>query len=144
MAAYPNTLAITAANELVNGRDHLNVTPVIKAVVRDLKRHLLFNSKTKGTRILPVGYSSAAVLHINYTPGFLEYLYYGDKEATVDFWSVSRFVSLGTGFRILTMYTHSSPNMAGLGGRICKSLAGTEWYACFVSPACGHCALIMH
>jgi hypothetical protein len=91
-----------------------------------------------------VGYSSAAVLHINYTPGFLEYLYYGDKEATVDFWSVSRFVSLGTGFRILTMYTHSSPNMAGLGGRICKSLAGTEWYACFVSPACGHCALIMH
>jgi hypothetical protein len=144
MSAYPNTLAITAANELVNGRGHLNVTPVIKAVVRDLKRYLLCNSKTRGTRILPVGYSSASVPDINYTPGFLEYLYYGDKEATVDFWSVSRFVNLGTGFRILTMYTHSSPNMAGLGRRICKSLAGIGWYAYFASPACGHCALMTH
>jgi len=91
MAAYPNTLAITAANELVNGRDNLHATPVLKAVVRDLKRYLLCNSKTKGTRILPVGYCSAAVPHINLTPGFLEYLYYGDKEATVDFWSFAEY-----------------------------------------------------
>jgi hypothetical protein len=144
MAAYPNTLAITAANALVNGRDHLNVTPVIKAVVRDLKRYLLCNSKTKGTRVLPVGYSSAAVPHINYTPGFLEYLYDGDKDATIDFWSVSQFANLGTCFRILTMYTHSSPNMDGLDNRISKSPAGIGWYACFASPACEYCALIMH
>jgi hypothetical protein len=101
MAAYPNTLAITAANGLVNGRDHLNVTPVLKAVIRDLKRHLARSSKTQGTRILPVGYSSACVPHINLTPGFIEYLYSGDKETTVDFWGVSSFEHADTDSRAL-------------------------------------------
>ena len=89
MAAYPNTLEITAANGLVNGRDHLNVTPVLKAVIRDLKRYLARCSETKGTRTIPVGYSSACVPPINLTPGFIEYLYSGDRETTVDFWAVS-------------------------------------------------------
>jgi hypothetical protein len=102
MAAYPNTLAITAANELVNGRDHLNVTPVLKAVIRDLKRYLARSSKTTGTRILPVGYSSAHVPHINLTPGFIEYLYSGDKETTIDFWGVSSLGHLGTDSKALT------------------------------------------
>lgn len=91
MAAYSNTLAITVANGLVNGRDHLNVTPVLKAVIRDLKRHLARSSETTGTRTIPVGYSSACVPPINLTPGFIEYLYSGDKETTVDFWAVSHF-----------------------------------------------------
>jgi hypothetical protein len=102
MAAYPNTLAITAASSLVNGRDHLNVTPVIKAVVRDLKRYLVCSHKIRGTRILPVGYASASVPHINQTPGLLEYLYYGDKENTIDFWAVSQFEDLGADSKILT------------------------------------------
>lgn len=102
MAAYPNTLAITAANGLVNGCGHLNVTPVLKAVVRDLKRYLARSSKIKGTRILPVGYSPAHVPHINHTPGFMEYLYSGDKETTIDFLGVSSFGHLGTDSRALT------------------------------------------
>jgi hypothetical protein len=104
MAAYPNTLAITAANGLVNGRDHLNVTPVLKAVVRDLKKYLVCSSKIRGTRILPVGYASAHGQDINQNPGLLEYLYYGDKENTIDFWAVSHFDNLGAGFKILTTH----------------------------------------
>jgi len=103
MAAYPNTLAITAANSLVNGRGHLYVAPVLKATIRDLKRYLACSNDIRGTRILPVGYANADVPHINYNTDFLEYLYSGDKETTVDFWGVSRFADLGTNSRTLTI-----------------------------------------
>lgn len=102
MAAYPNTLAITAANSLVNGRGHLYVAPVLKAVIRDLKRYFVYCNKIRGTRLPPVGYANADVADINYNTDFLEYLYSGDKETTVDFWGVSRFTDLGTNPRILT------------------------------------------
>ncbi|KAI4716816.1 hypothetical protein E4T48_07002 [Aureobasidium sp. EXF-10727] len=91
MARYKNTLAIAAADSVVNSRDTLPVTPVLKAVVRDLKRYLLISNRSRGTRVLPVGYSSADVPHINQNPGFLEYLYYGDKENTVDFWALKNY-----------------------------------------------------
>lgn len=89
LATYPNTLAITASNSLVNGRGHLHVAPVLKAIIRDLKRYLACSNKINGTRILPVGYANAAVPHINYQTDFQEYLYSGEKETTVDFWGVS-------------------------------------------------------
>ncbi|KAG9603021.1 putative cytochrome P450, partial [Aureobasidium melanogenum] len=53
MAGYVNTLAIVAANSLVNNQDSLRATPVLKAVVRDLKRFLVLSNEKKGTRILP-------------------------------------------------------------------------------------------
>ncbi|KAK6000292.1 hypothetical protein QM012_003924 [Aureobasidium pullulans] len=84
MAGYANTLGIIAANSVVNHSDSLHATPVMKAVVRDLKRFLLFRNKSKGTRVLPVGYSPSSAVHINHS-GFLEYLYFGYEEETIDF-----------------------------------------------------------
>lgn len=104
MAAYPNTLALTASNMLVNGRGSLHAAPVLKAVIRDLKRYLACNNKIRGTRILPVGYANAAAPNINYQTDFQEYLYSGDKETTVDFWGVSCSPDLGTDRRTLTTH----------------------------------------
>lgn len=89
MAGYVNTLAIVAANSLINNHDSLRATPVLKAVVRDLKRFLVLNNSSMGTRILPVGYSPAMVEHINQKSGFLEYLCYGERESTIDFLAAS-------------------------------------------------------
>ncbi|CAD0110411.1 unnamed protein product, partial [Aureobasidium uvarum] len=95
MAGYRNTLAIAAGDSVVNSRSNLPATPVLKAVVRDLKRYLLSSNKSKGTRIIPVGYSSADALQINQHPGFLEYLYFGDKESTIDFWAPKNYGWVG-------------------------------------------------
>lgn len=98
MAGYVNTLAIIAANSLVNNHDSLRVTPVLKAVVRDLKRFLVLNSNNKGTRTLPVGYSPSLAEHINRQSGFLEYLCFGEKESTIDFLAASHHPGLFPGF----------------------------------------------
>jgi len=140
MAAYPNTLAITAANSLVNGRGHLYVAPVLKAIIRDLKRYLVCCNKIRGTRLLPVGYANADVADINYSTDFLEYLYSGDKETTVDFWGVSRFADLGTDLRTLTI-SHSLPIMVGVENPTYKSPAGFGWYVCLCVLECVQCAL---
>jgi hypothetical protein len=110
MARYTNTLGIVAANSVVNHRDSLHATPVLKAVVRDLKKYLNFSNKSKRTRVLPVGYSPSSAVHINHS-GFLEYLYFGDEENAIDFLAVSCHSRLVAGSK--TLITHSSRTMGG-------------------------------
>ncbi|KAH0402784.1 glycolipid anchored surface protein GAS1, partial [Aureobasidium melanogenum] len=90
MARYTNTLGIVAANSVVNHRDSLHATPVLKAVVRDLKKYLNFSNRSKGTRVLPVGYSPSSAVHINHS-GFLDYLYFGDEENAIDFLALPNY-----------------------------------------------------
>jgi len=47
MANYTNTLGLVVANALLNGDDHISAVPVIKAVLRDLKRYM--NLKNEGS-----------------------------------------------------------------------------------------------
>ncbi|KAH0363540.1 glycolipid anchored surface protein GAS1, partial [Aureobasidium melanogenum] len=84
MAGYANTLGIVATYHMVRFRDSLHAFPVLKAVVRDLKRFLLSNNTRKGTRVLPVGYLQPTAVHIKRSE-FLEYLYLGDQESAIDF-----------------------------------------------------------
>ncbi|THX49022.1 hypothetical protein D6D06_08782 [Aureobasidium pullulans] len=91
MSCYPNTLGLAAANALVNNHQSLRATPVIKAVIRDLKRYMIWSNKYNGTRILPVSYSAADVLNITRPQGFLEYLYLGDQASAVDFWMCKNY-----------------------------------------------------
>ncbi|KEQ63463.1 glycolipid anchored surface protein GAS1 [Aureobasidium melanogenum CBS 110374] len=88
MAGYANTLGIVATYHMAGFRDSLHAFPVLKAVIRDLKRFLLASHKSKGTRVLPVGYSQPTAVHIKRSE-FLEYLYLGDQESAIDFLAAS-------------------------------------------------------
>ena len=104
MSCYPNTLGLAAANALVNNHQSLRATPVIKAVIRDLKRYMIWSNKYNGTRILPVSYSATDVLNITRPQGFLEYLYLGDQASAVDFWMVSCVQGVWTKSETLTSF----------------------------------------
>ncbi|THW03902.1 hypothetical protein D6D26_03134 [Aureobasidium pullulans] len=95
MSCYPNTLGLTAAHAVVNSHHSLRATPVIKAVIRDLKKYMIWSNKYNGTRILPVSYSAADVLNITRPQGFLEYLYLGDQASAVDFWMCKNYSWVG-------------------------------------------------
>lgn len=124
MAGYVNTLAIVATNSLINNQNSFHATPVLKAVVRDLKRFLVLNNNNKGTRILPVGFSPCNAEHINRQPGFLEYLCFGAKESTIDFLGASDHARCFPGSETLT--AHSPRIMDGRGRiRTCRYPAGT-------------------
>ena len=85
MAAFPNTLGVFAASEVVNTKATLVVTPVIKAVVRDLKTYMELRSEVAGQRVLPVGYSAAGTAQDRIV---FKYLTAGDKRGAIDFWAV--------------------------------------------------------
>lgn len=87
MAQYPNTLGILAGMSIINSHDTQKAAPVIKAVVRDLKRYMKLKNAASGQRILPVGYTAATVVQFDTTA--LEYLSTGDPASSIDFWTVS-------------------------------------------------------
>ncbi|KAJ8117361.1 hypothetical protein OPT61_g1428 [Boeremia exigua] len=85
MAPYPNTLGILAGVGIVNSKSTEKAVPVIKAVVRDLKRYMGLQNAIGGQRILPVGYSAATVEQLDTTS--LDYLSLGDPASSIDFWT---------------------------------------------------------
>lgn len=87
MAKYPNTLGLSAGNNVINNRDSQKATPVIRAVVRDLKRYMQLQNAASGQRILPVGYSAASVESLRATT--LNYLSLGEPTSSIDFFAVS-------------------------------------------------------
>ncbi|KAK7965827.1 1-3-beta-glucanosyltransferase GAS1 [Apiospora aurea] len=92
MAAYPNTLGVVAANEVLLHAGHTAGADVIRALVRDVKRYMALHAKANPEswqRVLPVGVSSNGVSSIFYD----EFRYFtgGDPEEAVDFFSVQSF-----------------------------------------------------
>lgn len=85
---YNNTLGFFAGNEIVNDRVSAKNSPVyIKAVVRDIKAYIEFNSP----RPIPVGYSAADDLL--YRVSLSDYLECVDKDPneSVDFYGVNSY-----------------------------------------------------
>lgn len=93
MAQYPNTLGLLAGYGVVNSPTTQKAAPVIKAVVRDLKRFMEIHSKANGQRILPIGYTAATVDLLD--TRVLDFLSLGDPASSIDFWTVS----LGSAFK---------------------------------------------
>jgi 1,3-beta-glucanosyltransferase GAS5 len=86
MAQYPNTLGLLAGNGVVNSPSTQRAAPVIKAVVRDLKRYMKIHNEANGQRILPIGYTAATVDQLDTT--VLDFLSLGDSASSIDFWTV--------------------------------------------------------
>jgi hypothetical protein len=87
MAQYPNTLGLLAGNGIINGPRNQRCAPVIKAVVRDLKRYMKVHHEATGQRIIPIGYTAAPVDLLDTT--VLGFLSQGDPASSIDFWTVS-------------------------------------------------------
>lgn len=87
MAQYPNTLGLLVASNLVNDKNSEKATPVVKAVVRDLKRYMKLQNETCGQRTVPIGYDAATTDGRDMT--ILDYLSLGDPASSIDFWTVS-------------------------------------------------------
>lgn len=86
MAQYPNTLGVLAGNSITNSRVTQGAAPVIKAVVRDLKKYMKIQHAASGQRILPIGYSAATINLLDMT--LLKYLSLGESTSCIDFWAV--------------------------------------------------------
>lgn len=87
LSAYPNCIGLIAGNEIINNRNTLRAAPVVRAVVRDLKRYLRLKHAVTGQRILPVGYSAADARGLERPTR--DYLAAGEEAERLDFWSVS-------------------------------------------------------
>lgn len=98
MAQYPNTLGMLAGNEVINGQSSLKCAPVIRAVIRDLKRYMKLRNEANGQRILPIGYTHADVGLMDTT--VLDFLSQGDPASSIDFWTVS--FNFAFSFEVLT------------------------------------------
>jgi hypothetical protein len=74
------------ARLVVNNRSSLATTPVIKAVVRDLKTYMRLRNEVVGQRVLPVGYDAAGTAEDKIV---FEYLAACNTNSAIDFWAVS-------------------------------------------------------
>ncbi|KAF2997648.1 hypothetical protein E8E13_005309 [Curvularia kusanoi] len=93
MAQYPNTLGVLAGNSITNSPRTRGAAPVIKAVVRDLKKYMKIQHAASGQRILPIGYSAAAVDLLDMT--LLKYLSLGRSTSCIDFWACNCYMWAG-------------------------------------------------
>ncbi|KAK8002155.1 glycolipid anchored surface protein GAS1 [Apiospora marii] len=96
MAAYPNTLGVVAANEVLLHAGHTAGAAVIRALVRDVKRYMALHAAANPDsqqRVLPVGVSSNGVSSIFYD----EFRYFtgGDPGEAVDFFSWNEWSWVG-------------------------------------------------
>lgn len=88
MAAYPNTLGVLVASEVINSHASTAAASVIRVVTRDIKRYMTLARETSEQRVLPVGYSAADVRM--FTRPTFDYLTAGSKDESIDFYCVSR------------------------------------------------------
>lgn len=86
MAAYPNTLGLIIANEVINSIPSTNVASIIRAVARDVKTYMAIAANTVGQRLLPIGVSSSGQASL-LMPEF-DYMTGGDLDEAVDFFCV--------------------------------------------------------
>lgn len=85
MASFPNTLGVLVADNLINNTKSESCTPVIRAVVRDLKKYMRLGHGAGGQRILPIGFGGG---QYEGDRKILNYLTAGDEDSCVDFWTV--------------------------------------------------------
>jgi hypothetical protein len=85
MARFPNSLGFLIASGLINDTRSEICAPVIRAVVRDLKKYIKLKHQAPGQRILPVGFGGS---QYDGDVKVLNYLTAGDESSSIDFWTV--------------------------------------------------------
>lgn len=85
MTSFSNTLGVMAADHLINNTRSESCTPVIRAVVRDLKKYMRLRHEAGRQRVLPIGFGGG---RYEDDRKVLNYLTAGDGNSCVDFWTV--------------------------------------------------------
>ena len=85
MASFPNTLGALIADQLINNKNSERWAPVIKAIVRDIKKYMKLTNHKTGQRCLPIGFGGASYKGDR---KILDYVASGDEASRVDFWTV--------------------------------------------------------
>lgn len=88
MSQYSNTLGLVVANGALSTIYSTSAAPMIKTVIRDVKRYMSTAQSSVGQRPLPLGYSACNSRVILKTT--FDYFSAGDKDQTVDFFCVSK------------------------------------------------------
>lgn len=86
MAQYPNTLGIIVANGAMSTIYSTSLAPMIKTVIRDVKKYMATATEITGQRQLPIGYSASTGRLILRTT--FDYFTAGKEDETVDFFCV--------------------------------------------------------
>jgi len=85
IASFPNVLGVLVSEHLINNLDSEKCAPVIRAVVRDLKKYMYLKHLSCEQRTLPIGFGGGSY---KYDRKVLDYLSGGDEDSCVDFWTV--------------------------------------------------------
>lgn len=86
MSQYPNTLGIIVANGAMSTIYSTSLAPMIKTVIRDVKKYMATANDITGQRQLPIGYSASSSRLILRTA--FDYFTAGKEDETVDFFCV--------------------------------------------------------
>ncbi|KAI7780112.1 hypothetical protein LA080_000031 [Diaporthe eres] len=89
MAQYPNTLGIIVANGAMSTIYSTSLAPMIKTVIRDVKKYMATATEITGQRQLPIGYSASTGRLILRTT--FDYFTAGKEDETVDFFCYANF-----------------------------------------------------
>ncbi|KAF3765321.1 family 72 glycoside hydrolase [Cryphonectria parasitica EP155] len=89
MSQYSNTLGLIVANGALSTIYSTAAAPMIKTVIRDIKKYMSTAAKTLDQRQLPIGYSASNGRLILKTT--FDYFTAGEQEETVDFFCYANF-----------------------------------------------------
>jgi hypothetical protein len=93
MAQYANTIGIIVANGAMSTIYSTSLAPMIKTVIRDVKKYMATAKEITGQRQLPIGYSASTGRLILRTT--FDYFTAGKEEETVDFFCVCHHPAAG-------------------------------------------------
>lgn len=86
MSQYPNTLGLVVANGALSTIYSTAAAPMIKTLIRDVKKYMITAYKSAGQRQLAVGYSASNNRMLLETT--FDYFTAGEEKETVDFFCV--------------------------------------------------------
>lgn len=85
MASFPNTLGALVADHLINDTRSECCAPVMKAVLRDVKKYIALRYQKAGQRRLPLGFGGHSYKDDRKV---LNYMATGGDDRSIDFWTV--------------------------------------------------------
>ncbi|KAI0016616.1 glycolipid anchored surface protein [Xylariomycetidae sp. FL0641] len=108
LSQYKNTLGLIVANEVINSPQNTSAAPVIRALVRDVRRYMDLSGQIETAgftrRKLPLGISAAETTSV-LLPQY-RYLCGGDDEGVLDFFSFTSYSWVGESSLVTSGYWH--------------------------------------
>lgn len=89
VSKYDNVFGVVAADHVVNNAETTPAAEVVRAVIRDVKRHMRQQHGSHGQRVLPVGIADE--IYAAKTTDSIAYFTAGDKEEQIDFYSFVKY-----------------------------------------------------